>query len=215
MRSMRFKIAAVVMFAGLVSWCDADELWVLETAGTEMVFRKTGSIWLLDHYGAKGVSAEDSTTLAYQPGLMRDSSGLRKNATLSVFGDRTFDSNPNRYGGLAVTHADGVVSTELSDVGSSFLDEKDGAKHIVLRMKDVAYDFLVDQHFRARPACDVIETWLELRNGETGAVRLMRMDSVALTFPLGEFGKTYLMTLSGDWGWKAVFPWRKSRKARP
>ena len=198
MKLMTAMVAA--LGAGLTGCLWAAEFQVLETAGTAMCFRKDGATWYLDHYGAKGVSSADAAALGFRPGLARDSYGQRRNTTLSVFGDRTFDCDPNRAGGLAVTHADGVTSTELVAGQATCTDEADGARHLVLKMKDAAYDFTVDQHFRTRPACDVIETWLEIRNDEKGDVRLGRMDSVALTLPSASVGDARLMTLTGTWG---------------
>ena len=178
----------------------ASSSFLLETETSEMAFRNANGTWLLDHYGAKGVSADDAAALAYRPGLARDNDGQRKNATLSVFGADTFDNCPNRYGGLAVTHADGNVSTELVDAGSEVKDGADGSRTLVLSLRDPAYAFEVRQFFRTRPDCDVFETWIELRNGEKGDVAISRMDSVALTLPLFTTGSLKLMTLTGDWG---------------
>ena len=194
------KVCPLLFSACALSGAVAADSYLLETVGTSMSFRKEGKTWLLDHYGRKGPTAADAAALSFRPSFVRDDDGRRKNATLSVFGADTFDPNPNRYGGLAVTHADGVVSTELEDAGSTLTDEGDGAKLLTFTLKDPAYDFTVRQLFRSRPDCDVIETWLEIVHGEAGPVRLARMDSVALAFPLGTRGPLKLMTLTGNWG---------------
>jgi alpha-galactosidase len=68
----------------------------------------------------------------------------------------------------------------------------------VLALKDSVYPFFVTQHFRACEASDVIETWVEIRHDESAPVKLMRMDALALVFPL--LAKQYhLLSLTGQW----------------
>ena len=77
-----------------------------------------------------------------------------------------------------------------------------GVTHLVLKQRDRAYPFQVVQHFRAFEACDVIETWVELENGEPGAVRLGRMDSFAMDFPLLA-NSFYVQSATGQWAAEA------------
>ena len=200
MKSIVFSVLVALVSAATF----AADSYVLETTDAEMAFRKAGKTWLLDHFGARGVSADDAALLAPTEKNGRDDDGARKNATLSVFGADTFGVDANRHGGLSVIHADGVVSTELEDAGSELTENADGSKTLTLNLKDRVADFFVKQVFRAWPDCDVFETWLEIRNGEPGDVRLVRMDSVALTFPYGAGAEPRLLTLTGDWGTEAT-----------
>lgn len=193
-----------VVFAGIcmaaAAWCGpVGSEYLLQTKNTSLAFAKEEGTWLLLHYGAKISRIEDARLLASK-GFAGDSwLGYRKPATYSVNGaDTYFEKTGNKFGGLAVIHADGVLSTELADAGAETAADRDGVTHLVIRMKDTVYPFTVQQHFRAVYESDVVETWVEITHTESGPVRLVRMDSAALVFPLIS-KRFYVMTLTGEW----------------
>lgn len=192
---MAMGVAACAVWAGAAP---VDKEFLLQTRNTTMAFQKSGETWLMVHYGAKLDKAGDAAALAWNGWVGGNFFGHRKPATYSVYGSDNDKSTMNKFGGLAVIHADGVTSTELVGGGAQTVDDKPGVTHLVFELKDSVYPFTVTQHFRAVEASDVIETWVEIRHDEPAPVKLMRMDSVALVFPL--LAKEYhLLSLTGQW----------------
>jgi hypothetical protein len=75
-------------------------------------------------------------------------------------------------------HADGAVTLRLEEAGREETAEG-SSKTVTIRMKDERYPFEVTRHVRTWGDCAAVETWAEIRHGETGAVRLVRADSLA------------------------------------
>lgn len=195
-------LAALTALAGLTQAAPMENDLLLQTRNTTMAFRKSGDTWLMVHYGVKMEKPSDVAALAWSGWVGGNTFGHRQPATYSVYGSDNDRSNMNKYGGLAVIHADGVTSTELQAMAARQLEEKPGVTHVVFQMKDNAYPFFVTQHFRAIETSDVIETWVELRHDEPAPVKLVRMDSVALVFPL--LAKDFsLLSLTGQWASEA------------
>ena len=201
MKKAMVAMMALAAFAAAAGEITGGE-FLLSTKNVSLAFKKTGDGkgWNLLHCGAAigRMSDAEVLTTAFQ----RSSNvGQARPATYSVFGERGL-TQINRYGGLAVRHADGTLSTELEAVKAETVGDAAGAVHLVLSFRDAAYPFEVVQHFRALVDCDVIETWVELRNGEPGAVRLSRMDSLALDLP--QLADTYhVHHLTGQWAAEA------------
>lgn len=192
-------VAAVAALAGWAGAAAVENDFLLQTKSTTMAFQKSGETWLLVHYGAKIEKAADASALAFSGWVGGNFFGHRKPATYSVYGsDNDRGGTMNKFGGLAVIHADGVTSTELKAAGAKTVDDKPGVVHLVLELKDTVYPFFVTQHFRAVEASDVVETWVEIRHDEPAAVKLLRMDSLALVFPLLE-KEFHLLSLTGQW----------------
>ena len=188
-----------VLFAGMVS---AAGMLELETKRVSMVLQRTadGSGWDIAHFGRRVGDAESVEALTdWRTRVAHHAQ--RRPSTYSVLGEPGI-SQVNACGGLAVTHADGGLATALRAEGADFLPDSDGVRHLVLSFVDTAHPFRVRQHFRAFAACDVFETWIELENGEDGPVRLPRMDSFAVDFPV--LAETYhVHHLAGQWGAEA------------
>ena len=198
MKTMFLKMVTMSVLAGGALAVPIENDFLLQTKNTTMAFRKSGDVWLMVHYGAKIEKMSDVNALAWSGWGGANTFGHRKQATYSVYGSDNDRSDMNKYGGLAVIHADGVTSTELQAIGAKSVEDKLGVMHLVFEMKDSVYPFFVTQHFRAVEASDVVETWVEIRHDEPAPVKLVRMDSVALIFPLlaKEF---YLLSLTGQW----------------
>ena len=192
-----FALAASVAFAA-----DVGDSFLLHTKSTTMAFAKRNGAWNLLHYGAKVEKGADAAALACDGWNSHNHIAQRRAATYSAYGDKATGQGINKYGGLQVTHADGCLTTYLEGVKAETVDDKPGVTHLVLTQKDRVYPFYVVQHFRALEGCDVVETWVEIRNEEKGAVRLGRMDSLALDFPLLA-NRFYLQSTTGQWAAEA------------
>ena len=83
-----------------------------------------------------------------------------------------------KHSGLQVIHADGAVTLRLAEQGREETGG-DGAKTVVIRMKDEHYPFEVVRYVKSWDDCAAVETWMEIRHSEPGPVRLVRADSLA------------------------------------
>ncbi|MFO7937299.1 MAG: alpha-galactosidase [Kiritimatiellia bacterium] len=190
---------AICLTTGLVAAKPVTSDFILQTENTSMAFHKKGDIWQMVHYGSKINNASDAAALAWSGWVGGNFFGHRRPDTYSVYGsDNDRRSTMNKFGGLAVIHADGVTSTDLKAVSAETVDDKPGVVHLVFELHDRVYPFYVTQHFRAAVESDVIETWIEIRHEEPAPVKLIRMDSAALVFPL--LAKEYhVLSLTGQW----------------
>ena len=158
---------------------------------------RTGSTELL-----LGVNAETGELIQISYGAPRAHDGeavpsgeVRKGEELplayAAFGSTELEA------ALRVTHADGGLSTELVYDGHETAAEAGGTILTSIALRDRRHPFHVVLHYRACPAEDVIETWVDFRHDETGPVVLHEYPSVALTFRDG--GRACLTTLHGLW----------------
>lgn len=81
---------------------------------------------------------------------------------------------------LAVTHADGTLTTRLvvASVDRSATPAGDG-EHVVVTCRDEMTALTVEHHLRTHPASGVLEQWVEIVHDEPGPVRLEAYDSIA------------------------------------
>ena len=177
----------------------AGEPVTIETANAMMIFERTksgaGDRLFLRHYGAKFADLEGALAVALRHGRPGSSLGTEESSAYSVFGDS--NGRLNRFGGLKVTHADGGTTLDL--VVEKIERAGDA---LVVRWRDAVHDFRVVQHFRPRPDVDMIETWVDLVNGEPDAVRVSRMSSFAFVLPFIA-NDWRLLGLTGEWGSEA------------
>ena len=96
---------------------------------------------------------------------------------------------------LAVTHADGNLSTQM-EVASVSTETEKQATLTTVRLKDKVYPFYIDVYYKAYQDVDMIETWTEISHQEKKAVRLTQFASVYL--PVRR-GNVWLSHLSGSW----------------
>ena len=94
---------------------------------------------------------------------------------------------------LAITHADGNLSTALIATG----DVEQEGSITRIRMKDPVYPITVDLCYMSRPEVDMIETWTEIKNGEAKTVTLTQFASICL--PIRR-GNVWLSHFYGSWG---------------
>ena len=102
-----------------------------------------------------------------------------------------------KHAGLQVIHADGAVTLRLEETGREETAEG-GAKTVTIRMKDEHYPFEVTRYVKTWDDCGAVETWAEIRHGETGAVRLVRADSFASRVNV-KTDAVRVMSLTGSW----------------
>lgn len=111
-------------------------------------------------------------------------------------GYSTFGTNHVFEAALKATHADGNTSTELMYVSSSTKPIDDNIEQTVISLKDDYYDFYVDIYFNAYQKEDIIEQWVEIRNGENKSIHLDNFASSDLSFSSPKY---YVNQFHGDW----------------
>ena len=100
-----------------------------------------------------------------------------------------------KHAGLQAIHADGSVTLRLKEEGRE-TKEENGADVTAIRLKDEYYPFEVTRYVKTWRDCDAVETWVEIRHGERGAVKLLHADSFAsaVDVPANEVG---VLSLTG------------------
>lgn len=197
-----------------------DKSLVLKTNKTMLYFKRLGDIWTMPYFGSPvkntdhidaniGLQYYDEKTYTFKDwkqlfGNYGYSLGKSTLETYPAYGSNQSNYNDkksllNGHGGVQAIHADGECSIQWKVVGTEVSKEKDGSEHLVIKLKDKAYNFYATQHYVTRPKCDVVETWVELKNKEEGPVRLARMDSFAFEF-IGLSKDCYVTSLTGSWG---------------
>ncbi len=200
MRKFGWLMAAAALSAPMVGVAAAG--FKLDTRSSSLVFELgADGAWRWPYYGAKVAAAADVLDLEGGPYF---DDGLTRYPTYDTYGARYDGDEVEKFGGLAVRHADGYMMTELKALGRApvELGDEEGVRHWAFPMKDCAHGFFATQHFRADFASDVVETWMEFRNAETAAVELVRMDAFA--WSMHRLAKRYrLHSLSSWWGREA------------
>ena len=107
----------------------------------------------------------------------------------------TFGTNHVFEAALRAIQADGNTSTDLVYVSSS-TNRKDNIIHTVISLRDAHYDLFVDIHYNAYQKEDVLEQWVEIRNGQRKNVRLTAFASSDLSFNAPNY---YVSQFHGDW----------------
>lgn len=100
-----------------------------------------------------------------------------------------------RESALALTHADGNMSTQLA-VESVNTSAEGNATLLTVRLKDKAYPLYVSVYFKAYADADMIETWTDIRHEERKGVRLTQFASGTLPVRRGD---VWLSSLYGTW----------------
>ena len=96
---------------------------------------------------------------------------------------------------FAMRHSDGNLSTALVATGSDVKSESN-AIITTVHLKDPVYNLKVDLKYRAYNDVDMIETWVEVHNGEKGTVTLTSFASAMLPVRRGD---VWMSHLSGSW----------------
>ena len=94
---------------------------------------------------------------------------------------------------IAMTHADGNMSTQLFATGQV----KQEGMITRIPLKDPVYPVSVDLCYMPRPEVDMIEVWTEIQNGEQKPITLTQFASICL--PIRR-GNVWLSHFYGSWG---------------
>lgn len=120
-----------------------------------------------------------------------------KSSDLETFSSySTFGTNHVFEAALRVIQSDGNTSTELAYISSSTEVKDYNIVHTAISLKDEYYDLFVTIHYNAYQDEDIIEQWVEIKNGQKKNVRLKNFASSDLSFNASEY---YVSHFHGDW----------------
>jgi alpha-galactosidase len=108
----------------------------------------------------------------------------------------TFGGSHVNEAALRAVQADGNTSTDLVYLSHRSERKDDNIVHTVVALKDSYYDLFVDLHYNAYQKENVVEQWVEVRNGQKKAVQLHNFASADLTFGAQSY---YVTSFRGDW----------------
>lgn len=108
----------------------------------------------------------------------------------------TFGTNHVFEAALRAIQADGNTSTELGYVSSSVKKTDDNIIQTTINLKDEYYDLFVTIHYNAYQKEDIIEQWVEIKNGQKKNIRLTNFASSDLSFNAPEY---HVSHFHGDW----------------
>jgi alpha-galactosidase len=108
----------------------------------------------------------------------------------------TFGANHVFEAALRAIQADGNTSTELIYLSHKAERKTDDLIHTIVSLKDDYYDLFVDIHYNAYQQDDVLEQWVEIRNGQKAGIRLTEFASSDLSFNAQRY---YVTHFHGDW----------------
>jgi alpha-galactosidase len=107
----------------------------------------------------------------------------------------TFGTNHVFEAALRAIQSDGNTSVELVYVSSSSEKKSDDITHTSILLKDNHYDLFVTIHYNAYHKEDILEQWVEIRNGQGKSIRLTNFASSDLSF---DASKHYVSHFHGD-----------------
>ena len=178
----KFLFLALVLISA--SMVKAEQV-VLQTKNTTLVLNVEGNKQpQYVYYGTK-LSAFDLANLQ-----------LPRNGRMDAY--PAYGMNCPAEAAIAMTHADGNMSTELyaDYVDEAEADDK-GNREVRIRLADPVYPVTVDLCYKAYFNEDIIETWTEIQNGEKKPVTLTQFASCSL--PIRR-GNVWLSHFGGSWG---------------
>jgi len=108
----------------------------------------------------------------------------------------TFGTNHVFEAALRAIQADGNTSTELIYLSHQSEKKNNDLIHTVISLKDEHYDLFVDIHYNAYQQDDIIEQWVDIRNGQEKSIRLTEFASSDLSFSAQRY---YVSHFHGDW----------------
>ncbi|MDE6328963.1 MAG: alpha-galactosidase [Duncaniella sp.] len=175
-------LAAVALGAAPAS--ALAEIVDVSTPGTSLVLDATeGQPLKILYYGDRLSPAEAAS--------IQETGGAISLNAYPVYGIQ-----PMGEAALSVTHADGNRTTDVAVTGVSRTTEPDGGLVTTVAMKDRHYPLDVNVNYRVYPGDEIIETWVDVKNGEKGTVTLNRFMSGYLPV---RYGNVWMHTLYGTW----------------
>ncbi len=97
---------------------------------------------------------------------------------------------------LRAIQADGNTSTELGYISSSVKKIDNNVIQTTIELKDEYYDLYVTLYYKAYQQEDILEQWVEIKNGQKKNIRLTHFASSDLSFNATEY---YVSHFHGDW----------------
>lgn len=170
-----------LMFAAALPVCAQN--YEVKTPGTSLVVSApSGGTLSYVYYGAR-LSAADLSEI----GTVRN-----------CYGDAypAYGYWPNGEVALALTHADGNMTTDLKVAGVK-TETAGGATTLTVTLKDKVYPLEVDVHYKAYADVDMIETWSDIRHQEKKDILLTQYASATLPVRRGD---VWVSSLYGSWG---------------
>jgi len=108
----------------------------------------------------------------------------------------TFGTNHVYEAALRAIQADGNTSTELGYISSRKENIDDNIIRTTIQLKDEYYDLFVTINYKAYQQEDIVEQWVEIRNGQDKNIRLTNFASSDLSFNATDY---YVSHFHGDW----------------
>lgn len=108
----------------------------------------------------------------------------------------TFGTNHVYGAAIRAIQSDGNTSTELRYLSHSVERKNTDVIHTTIALKDEYYDLFVDIHYNAYQQDNILEQWVEIRNGQQKEVRLTEFASSDLSFNAQQY---YVTHFHGDW----------------
>ena len=166
------------------------ELIRVQTQDQEMIFKvKDNGRVVYEYWGEK----------------LKDASPLL-DKKLRVYHDTQNDATPHMYqayGGnsyiepaIKVTHADGVLTTELSYVGTETKKVDNNISETIVKLKDDIYPLYVNVIFKTYNKENIIAQSVEVVSEEDGLVKLEKVASSYVPFHADDY---YLSRYMGGW----------------
>ncbi|MDR2683258.1 MAG: alpha-galactosidase, partial [Dysgonamonadaceae bacterium] len=97
---------------------------------------------------------------------------------------------------LRAIQSDGNTSVVLNYLASSTEKKDNNLIHTTIALKDEHYDLFVNIHYNAYQQEDILEQWVEIKNGQKKSVRLTHFASSDLSFNRTAY---YVSNFYGDW----------------
>ncbi len=178
-------ILSVVFLLGMQFFAFSEEI-AIETSNTLMLLERVeGDTLKFVYYGPRLDRID-------QDRLLRE-----KDPSIALYGYPVFGTSDGAPYAMQMEHADGNQTLDLKVTG---IDRRpDGS--VDINMADRLFPVSVKLRYKPYKGSDVIESWVEVKNGEEGAVRLHRFDSSFLPI---EQGDVWVSRLHGDWASEAT-----------
>ena len=184
----------LTLFAWSAQAADADRKIIrIATQETDLILSTAPSGRLYQIYLGKSLLHEQD--IAHLPWFTRGGSdGSSKTRGWEAY--MTSGMEDYFEPALAVTHADGNMSTLLKYVSSESKPIDGNATETVILLRDEAYPLEVKLHYVAYRKENIIKAWSEISHREKKPVRLSRYASSVIYFERPSY---YLTEFSGDW----------------
>ena len=160
----------------------SKELIVLKTKNTSTVYAiNSDSMVYLYYYGAKLSNTDD----------FKKYNGSPIGPIISTYAGRTFTEPA-----LLAVHPNGLLSTELKYISHKTETIDENIAVVKVSLKDRILPFYVTVYFKVYNNEDIIETWCNYKNNETGTVVLKKFASASI--PVSS-EKYFLTKFYGSW----------------